>query len=94
MLTIFLLISQEHPDHFDVPTLRSMPEFLKNEVTVLFQNMIDEKTCEKWIKGHSIKTESGYQGYKFLHSKNVFVMKIFIRSGLIDNQSRPSFIAS
>ena len=41
-------------------------------------NMIDEDICDKWIKGHSVKTSLGFQGYKYLHSKNVFVMKIYI----------------
>ncbi len=33
----YLWISHEHPDHFHLPTLRSLPESFKQHVTVLFQ---------------------------------------------------------
>lgn len=33
----YLWISHEHPDHFNVPTLRSLPSEFKERVTVLFQ---------------------------------------------------------
>lgn len=33
----FLWISHEHPDHFHIPTLRSLPEAFKQRVVVLFQ---------------------------------------------------------
>jgi UDP-MurNAc hydroxylase len=33
----FIWISHEHPDHFHLPTLRSLPESFKQRVTVLYQ---------------------------------------------------------
>lgn len=33
----WIWISHEHPDHFNVPTLRNLPDELKQRVTVLFQ---------------------------------------------------------
>ena len=33
----FLWISHEHPDHFHLPTLKSMPQSFKERVTLLFQ---------------------------------------------------------
>jgi hypothetical protein len=37
----YLWISHEHPDHFHIPTLRSMPQGFKDKVTVLFQKTFD-----------------------------------------------------
>ena len=33
----YIWISHEHPDHFNVPTLKSFPDYFKSEVTILFQ---------------------------------------------------------
>jgi hypothetical protein len=33
----YMWISHEHPDHFHVPTLKSLPEAFKKRVTILFQ---------------------------------------------------------
>ena len=33
----YLWISHEHPDHFNIPTLRGLPTEFKHRVTVLFQ---------------------------------------------------------
>ena len=38
-----LWISHEHPDHFHIPTLRSLPASFKNRVTVLYQKLNSEK---------------------------------------------------
>jgi UDP-MurNAc hydroxylase len=37
----YLWISHEHPDHFHIPTLKSMPTEFKRRVTVLFQKSSD-----------------------------------------------------
>ena len=37
----YLWISHEHPDHFHIPTLKSLPEEFKKRVTVLFQESSD-----------------------------------------------------
>jgi hypothetical protein len=42
----YLWISHEHPDHFNVPTLRSLPEEFKKRVVVLFQQKNSEKIFE------------------------------------------------
>ena len=39
----FIFISHEHPDHFHIPTLRSLPESFKNRVTILFQQNNSDK---------------------------------------------------
>ena len=39
----FLWISHEHPDHFHIPTLKSLPPEFKERVTVLFQQNNSEK---------------------------------------------------
>jgi hypothetical protein len=39
----YLYISHEHPDHFHIPTLRSLPGSFKNRVIVLFQENNSEK---------------------------------------------------
>src|SRR5271167_2871368 len=36
-------ISHEHPDHFHIPTLRSLPASFKERVTVLYQKLNSEK---------------------------------------------------
>jgi len=35
----YIWISHEHPDHFNVPTLRSLPDWFKRKVTILFQDL-------------------------------------------------------
>lgn len=44
--TSYLWISHEHPDHFNIPTLRAMPSFFKERVVVLFQEKNTEKVFE------------------------------------------------
>lgn len=44
--TDYLWISHEHPDHFNIPTLRQMPAEFKERVTVLFQEKNTEKLFE------------------------------------------------
>jgi metal-dependent hydrolase (beta-lactamase superfamily II) len=39
----FLWISHEHPDHFHIPTLKSLPDSFKKRVTLLFQNNNSDK---------------------------------------------------
>jgi L-ascorbate metabolism protein UlaG (beta-lactamase superfamily) len=39
-------ISHEHPDHFNVPTLRSLPAAFKERVTVLFQRNNSDKVFD------------------------------------------------
>jgi len=39
----YLWISHEHPDHFHIPTLRSLPASFKERVIVLYQKLNSEK---------------------------------------------------
>ncbi|HTY56311.1 MAG TPA: MBL fold metallo-hydrolase, partial [Candidatus Binataceae bacterium] len=39
----YVWISHEHPDHFHIPTLRSLPAAFKERVTVLYQSLNSEK---------------------------------------------------
>ncbi|HEX6123885.1 MAG TPA: MBL fold metallo-hydrolase [Pyrinomonadaceae bacterium] len=39
----YIFISHEHPDHFHIPTLKSLPEEFKNRVTILFQENNSDK---------------------------------------------------
>jgi UDP-MurNAc hydroxylase len=39
----YLWISHEHPDHFNIPTLKSLPDEFKKRVVVLFQHKNSEK---------------------------------------------------
>lgn len=39
----YLWISHEHPDHFNIPTLRALPDSFKQRVTVLFQASNSDK---------------------------------------------------
>jgi UDP-MurNAc hydroxylase len=39
----YIWISHEHPDHFNIPTLKSFPDFFKEKVTVLFQQKNSSK---------------------------------------------------
>ena len=45
-----LWISHEHPDHFHIPTLRSLPESFKRRVTVMFQRTNSKKMFEAFEK--------------------------------------------
>lgn len=39
----YLWISHEHPDHFHIPTLKSLPDDFKSRVTILFQRNNSDK---------------------------------------------------
>lgn len=47
----FLWVSHEHPDHFHIPTLKSLPEAFKKRVTVLFQRSSDSDKMVKAFTG-------------------------------------------
>jgi UDP-MurNAc hydroxylase len=79
----FLWISHEHPDHFHIPSLRSLPESFKQRVTVLFQ----EKNSEKLFD--AMRT-MGYRDFKTLpDGENVPLGK-----GVIVNCRQVGFIDS
>ncbi|MDP3559148.1 MAG: MBL fold metallo-hydrolase, partial [Legionellaceae bacterium] len=42
----YIWISHEHPDHFHIPTLKSLPDFFKATVTVLFQKNNSNKVSD------------------------------------------------
>lgn len=39
----YIFISHEHPDHFHIPTLKSLPEAFKERVTILYQENNSDK---------------------------------------------------
>ena len=45
----FIWISHEHPDHFHVPSLLSIPDDEKLNITVLYQSTLDKKVIT-WLK--------------------------------------------
>src|SRR5919109_597610 len=42
----YIWISHEHPDHFNIPTLRSLPSHFKERVTILFQEKNSDKVFD------------------------------------------------
>src|SRR5580698_9412033 len=46
----YLWISHEHPDHFHVPTLRSLPQEFKERVTLLFQETETDKMFQAFAR--------------------------------------------
>lgn len=54
----FIYISHEHPDHFHIPTLRSLPDDFKQRVTILFQENNPNKVFEALKKFGFAKTIS------------------------------------
>jgi L-ascorbate metabolism protein UlaG (beta-lactamase superfamily) len=42
----YIFISHEHPDHFHIPTLRSLPQNFKDRVTILFQENNSDKVFD------------------------------------------------
>ena len=42
----YLWISHEHPDHFNIPTLRGLPDAFKQRVVVLFQTSNSDKMSD------------------------------------------------
>ena len=56
-----IFFSHEHPDHFSVPFLKSIPSDKRNEIKILYQETYDKRVknfCERL-------------GYKFLELKNL-----------------------
>ena len=39
--------SHEHPDHFNIPVLKSIPEEIRKKITVLFHNTLDHRVAKK-----------------------------------------------
>ena len=46
----YLWISHEHPDHFNIPTLRGLPDEFKQRVTILFQQNTSQKMFDAFSK--------------------------------------------
>lgn len=51
----FIWFSHEHPDHFSIPFLKSIPEKKRNNITVLFQETYDKKVLN-FCKNLGFKT--------------------------------------
>jgi UDP-MurNAc hydroxylase len=46
----YIWYSHEHPDHFSVPDIKSIPEEKRNSITILFQKTIDNKVKDFCLK--------------------------------------------
>jgi len=46
----YIFVSHEHPDHFHIPTLRSLPADFKERVTILYQDNNSEKMFDAFHK--------------------------------------------
>ena len=42
----YVWISHEHPDHFHIPSLKSIPESIKKNIVFLYQSTIDKKVSK------------------------------------------------
>ncbi|WP_422475630.1 MBL fold metallo-hydrolase [Endozoicomonas sp. ALB032] len=60
----YLWISHEHPDHFHIPTLKTLPESFKNKVTVLYQKNNSNKMI-KALKGF------GFNSFEILPHREI-----------------------
>jgi UDP-MurNAc hydroxylase len=60
----YLWISHEHPDHFNIPTLRMLPAEFRSRVTVLFQQNNSQKMFEAF-------TRLGYAQHRALPHRKV-----------------------
>ena len=61
-----IYFSHEHPDHFSVPFLKSIPKEERNKITIIFQKTFDKRVrsfCEKL-------------GYSFLECENCILYQI------------------
>jgi hypothetical protein len=57
-----LWFSHEHPDHFSIPTIKSIPPERRADITVLFQETADKRVVEFLRKsgfGHVVEVSSG-----------------------------------
>ena len=68
----FLWISHEHPDHFNIPTLKMLPKEWKERVIVLFQEKGSErmvKAFQRFDTGQFLKfgTKLTFEGLKIFH---------------------------
>lgn len=68
----YLWVSHEHPDHFHIPTLKSLPEAFRRRVTVLFQ----ENHSGKMVK--AFKDMLGFENVRVMPHRQF----IELRSGV------------
>lgn len=74
----YLWISHEHPDHFNIPTLRSFPDSFKERVTVLFQKNNTDKMPEAFAKlgFKNVRVFKNRKVYKLTHETNIYINQI------------------
>jgi hypothetical protein len=71
----FIWISHEHPDHFHIPTLLSISDKDKGNLTVLYQNTLDKKVL-KWLKNKNFRVRE-----LPLLKKIEIAPKVYIKTG-------------
>jgi len=64
----YVWISHEHPDHFHIPTLKSMPQSFKSRVTLLFQQNNSDKIP-------NFLRELGFKNIKLLKHREFFPLQ-------------------
>ncbi|MGO9060758.1 MAG: MBL fold metallo-hydrolase [Candidatus Binataceae bacterium] len=60
----YIWISHEHPDHFNIPTLRSLPDWFKRKTTILFQDLGSAKMVRAF-------TELGFHNVRLLGHRRI-----------------------
>lgn len=65
-------ISHEHPDHFHVPSLKSIPIQVKNKITVLYQKTTDRKV-RNWLTANGFNCQElvAYKDYALCENVNI-----------------------
>ena len=61
-----IIFSHEHPDHFSIPFLKSIPSYKRGEITIIYQQTYD-KRVKNFCEG---------LGYKFLELTNLKETKV------------------
>ena len=64
----YLWISHEHPDHFNIPTLRSFPQSFKDRVILLFQKNNSDKLPDALRK-------FGFKNIQLLSNRKIYPLK-------------------
>ena len=68
----YVWISHEHPDHFHVPSIKSIPEKYKANITFLYQSTMDNKV-NNWLKSQNFKVKLLPNLKKIKITSNVFI---------------------
>mgnify|MGYP001456281815 CR=1 FL=1 len=68
----YVWISHEHPDHFHIPSIKSIPEKYKPNITFLYQSTMDNKV-NNWLRAQNFKVQLLHNLKKIKITKDVFI---------------------